>query len=566
MESEDAIPKTAKRAAGEEASSAGRLRDRSINGSNLPFRHSWTPEISSNMRSARREEFLAKRRTGSFDQLSSNNALRCVRRRSSSSKEPLHHACDLSPVGDASSRIALLTTRLRSTSFAMAFAAVSEIRKLTAAEDSEQVDMLVSFGVPRPLIEMLSESATGLRFEAAWALSNIAAGTPQQTLAVVAEGALKPLIALLDHINKDLVAMALWAIGNIVADNGHFRDLALENGLLPRLLPLIVVADEGEKDVLHNVSWLLVNMCRTKNPPPSTKLIATLADKLRLLLHCRDEKIRIDGVWCLAYLSDSTADMIDILLDDVGVLDLLANLPTAARNNVSFLLGGVRTIGNLLSGSDAQCDAVIAAGFVPLLVQLLGHPHVTIQKETLSCLANVSAGSSAQIQAILSNAGLLSQIVSFVGKDNSALQEEALWIIANIAQGGSLAQITDVLETEPLKPLCRLLHSRNIHLVKLTLETILRLLKRCPSDFFKTLRNFIETCGGLRKTELLLLNDDDLTYELCYEIIDLCSRENNEEREPAVILPDLAVLDFDIPHLSSALDFSQQLDRPQAAS
>lgn len=119
----------------------------------------------------------------------------------------------------------------------------------------------------------------------------MAAGTPQQTLAVVAEGALKPLIALLDHISQDLVAMALWAIGNIVADNGHFRDLAVENGLLPRLLPLIVVADEGDIDVLHNVSWLLVNMCRTKNPPPSTKLIATLADKLSLLLHCRDEKV-----------------------------------------------------------------------------------------------------------------------------------------------------------------------------------------------------------------------------------------------------------------------------------
>ena len=266
-------------------------------------------------------------------------------------------------------------------------------------------------------------------------MSNIAAGTSQHTLAVVAEGALKPLVALLKHINRDLVAMAVWAIGNIVADNGHFRDLAVENGLLASLLPLM---DEADSDVLQNVSWLVVNMCRTKNPSPSTKLISALSSKLKLLVECRDEKvkimrenqtwpeidivlkkefsegsfsevsfgclqIRVSGIWCLAYLSDNSADISDILLEDVGVLDLLSNLPEKAGSNISFLvncctfvfislcdcsvvlflclqLGGVRTIGNLLSGSDAQCDAVLQAGFIEALVALLPHPHLTIQK------------------------------------------------------------------------------------------------------------------------------------------------------------------------------------------
>lgn len=70
----------------------------------------------------------------------------------------------------------------------------------------------------------------------------------------------------------------------------------------------------------------------------------------------------------------------------------------------------LRSIGNIVSGSDMQTQAAVDAGVLKVLPQLMRNPKQSVQKEAAWALSNIAAGPCRQIQQLIT-CGLLPPLV-----------------------------------------------------------------------------------------------------------------------------------------------------------
>ena len=93
-------------------------------------------------------------------------------------------------------------------------AAVQAARKLLSSDRNPPIDALINSGILPVLVKCLEANDNpSLQFEAAWALTNIASGTSQQTQAVVEANAVPLFLNLLKSPQQNVCEQAVWALG-----------------------------------------------------------------------------------------------------------------------------------------------------------------------------------------------------------------------------------------------------------------------------------------------------------------------------------------------------------------
>ena len=134
-------------------------------------------------------------------------------------------------------------------------------------------------------------------------------------------------------------------------------------------------------------------------------------------------------------------------------------------DNPEVQIPALRCLINIVSGCDAQTQAVIDANLLTYLHSLLLHPpNDTVRKEACLIVSNITAGTVEQVQAVMDH-GLIPTLVDILRYADFRTKREACWALGNSMLCREPQQIQYILSTGMLPPLLDLIHPENFSII-----------------------------------------------------------------------------------------------------
>lgn len=284
--------------------------------------------------------------------------------------------------------------------------ALREVRRLLSQSEFPPIDTALKAGVIPALVHSLSFGTPDEQLlEAAWCLTNIAAGKPEETKAL-----LPALPLLIAHIGEKsslpVAEQCAWALGNVAGEGEELRNVLLAQGAL---LPLAKMMLPNKGSTVRTAAWALSNLIKGPEPKAATELIRVdgVLDAIFRHLKKADDELATEVAWVVVYLT-ALSDVATSMLVKRDVLPLLVErLQTS--NSLQVLIPILRSLGNVVAGDSHTIYDVLVPGremtghVIEALVKCLKSEHLVLKKESVWVLSNLAAGSLEHKQLIFSS-------------------------------------------------------------------------------------------------------------------------------------------------------------------
>ncbi|KAI4293013.1 importin subunit alpha-6/7 [Pancytospora philotis] len=372
----------------------------------------------------------------------------------------------------AEAAFAQLHERLNAPSIEVVYKAVYDCRNSLSVEENPPIQAVIDSGVVPRIVQLLDTAAyAGFRdavpaiinktkIEAAWVVTNIASGTTEQTNYLADQQAIPSLIAMLNDEDHGIVDQSVWALGNLAGDCEKIRDKIIDGGALFRIVPLIerytIMKDQIR--VLRNLTWLMANLCRGRSPAPSAQVLEIVENVVEKLIMLDDSDVVSDCFWSISYIVDMSPELTETVLaspimrrchdllsafaarlstkrieaDGVAAPPFDASLAKIAAFAVCPI---IRTLGNIVTGSDAATGVIVSGGFLSFLPTVFYNYETKklprLRKDICWLLSNVTAGTPEQVAYVI-DAGFVALLIDSINNYELYIRKEASYAVLNI--------------------------------------------------------------------------------------------------------------------------------------
>ena len=243
---------------------------------------------------------------------------------------------------------------------------------------------------------------------------------------------------------------------------------------------------------LRNATWALSNLCRSTDSPPDFEQFSPSLAMLSHLLFNHDTEVLLNVCNALSSLSAGPASEPKQAIITTGVCPrAIQLLPHTSSDLVSAALAFVS---HLALGDNSLKQVLIEEKALPVLGRLLLHEKECIVKHSCIAVGNILSGSVEQIQAVM-DANLTSPLIELLRQGDVVKVgvKEAAKAMASLTMGASKEQMVAMVGAGAIAPLCHLLSQTDGACITDALTAIERILQIGTEIFSGAL---VEQCAG----------------------------------------------------------------------
>ncbi|KAM7468164.1 hypothetical protein LguiB_015726 [Lonicera macranthoides] len=407
-------------------------------------------------------------------------------------------------------------------------AALRELRRLLSRSEFPPVEAALKAGAIPLLAQCLSFGSPDEQLlEAAWCLTNIAAGKPEETKALLP--ALPLLIAHLGEKSSLPVAeQCAWALGNVAGEGEDLRNILLSQGAL---LPLARMMLPNKGSTVRTAAWALSNLIKGPDPKAATELIRIdgVFDAILRHLGKSDDELATEVAWVVVYLAALSSVATGMLVRG-DLLQLLVER-LAASNSLQLLIPVLRSVGNLVAADARTTSIVLVAGneitanLVGALTKCLKSEHRVLKKEAAWVLSNIAAGSLEHKQLIYSSEAV-PVLLSLLSRTPFDIRKEVAYVLGNLCVAPSdgsgrpnlvLDHLVSLVRRGCLSGFVDLVRSADIEAAKLGLQFMELVLRGLPNGEGPKL---VEREDGIDAMERFQFHENEEIRNMANELVD----------------------------------------------